>query len=131
MKKQSHKRLCLKFGLERSKMVVKVHGPAYGCPKRVIVCLIEKQIEFETLPLDLFKDHHKDPHFLKLQVQKLCPNFFFFFIYKNHFYEHRLIQMVGHLLFLRKDLSLSFFNKKKLKLKELYTLFFLFSMSRF
>lgn len=49
-------------------MVVKVYGPFYASPKRVLVCLVEKEIEFETSPIDLFKGEHKDPEFLKLQV---------------------------------------------------------------
>ncbi|XP_004499970.1 glutathione S-transferase F9-like [Cicer arietinum] len=48
-------------------MVVKVYGPIYGSPKRVLVCLFEKEIEFETLDIDLFKGEHKQPDFLKLQ----------------------------------------------------------------
>ncbi|KAM1373671.1 hypothetical protein ACFX2I_024344 [Malus domestica] len=48
-------------------MVVKVYGPFYAAPKRVLVCLVEKEIEFETSPIDLFKGEHKSPEFLKLQ----------------------------------------------------------------
>ncbi|WVY93628.1 hypothetical protein V8G54_032716 [Vigna mungo] len=48
-------------------MVVKVYGPIYGCPKRVVVCLIEKEIEFEAVHVDLFKGENKEPEFLKLQ----------------------------------------------------------------
>ncbi|KAK9190938.1 hypothetical protein WN943_019548 [Citrus x changshan-huyou] len=48
-------------------MVVKVYGPAYASPKRVIVCLIEKQIEFETVPVDLVNGENKNPEYLKLQ----------------------------------------------------------------
>ncbi|XP_025664691.1 glutathione S-transferase F9-like [Arachis hypogaea] len=36
-------------------MVVKVYGPAYASPKRVLVCLIEKQVEFETVDVDLWR----------------------------------------------------------------------------
>ncbi|CAN1229274.1 Glutathione S-transferase F9 [Linum perenne] len=50
-------------------MVVKVYGPAYASPKRVIVCLIEKGIEFETVPVDLVKGEHMLPDYLKLQVK--------------------------------------------------------------
>jgi hypothetical protein len=50
-------------------MVVKVYGPTYGSPKRVLVCLFEKEIEFEAVDIDLFKGEHKKPDFLKLQVQ--------------------------------------------------------------
>ncbi|KAF7815694.1 glutathione S-transferase F10-like [Senna tora] len=57
----------------RRRMVVKVYGPVYGCPKRVIVCLIEKEIEFETIPIDLFKGQHKDPEFLNLQPFGVVP----------------------------------------------------------
>lgn len=48
-------------------MVVKVYGPTYGCSKRVLACLFEKEIEFETVDIDLFKGEHKQPDFLKLQ----------------------------------------------------------------
>lgn len=44
-----------------------MYGPIYGSPKRVLVCLFEKEIEFETLDIDLFKGEHKQPDFLKLQ----------------------------------------------------------------
>ncbi|KAJ7965047.1 Glutathione S-transferase [Quillaja saponaria] len=54
-------------------MVVKVYGPAYASPKRVLVCLIEKEIEFETVPVDIFKGEHKDPEFLKLQPFGVLP----------------------------------------------------------
>lgn len=56
-------------------MVVKVYGPTYASPKRVLVCLIEKEIEFETVHVDLFKGEAKEPEFLKLQVQ-----FFFYYL---------------------------------------------------
>ncbi|XP_048137985.1 glutathione S-transferase F9-like [Rhodamnia argentea] len=48
-------------------MVVKVFGPDYGNPKRVLVCLIEKGVEFETVPLDILKGENRAPEFLKLQ----------------------------------------------------------------
>ncbi|KAF8007748.1 hypothetical protein BT93_K1672 [Corymbia citriodora subsp. variegata] len=48
-------------------MVAKVYGPDAAAPKRVLVCLIEKGVEFETVPLDLFKGEQKAPEFLKLQ----------------------------------------------------------------
>ncbi|CAL5419776.1 unnamed protein product [Camellia sinensis] len=54
-------------------MVVKVYGPDYACPKRVIVCLIEKGIEFETVPIDLIKGEHKLPEFLQLQPFGVLP----------------------------------------------------------
>ncbi|KAK6287032.1 hypothetical protein POUND7_013211 [Theobroma cacao] len=54
-------------------MVVKVYGPAYASPKRVLVCLIEKEVEFETVPVDLLKGEHKDPEYLKLQPFGTVP----------------------------------------------------------
>ncbi|XP_047316229.1 glutathione S-transferase F9-like [Impatiens glandulifera] len=48
-------------------MVVKVYGPAYASPKRVLVCLVEKEIEYETVPINLFKGENKTPDFLRLQ----------------------------------------------------------------
>ncbi|KAL3715216.1 hypothetical protein ACJRO7_007020 [Eucalyptus globulus] len=48
-------------------MVVKVYGPDYASPKRVLVCLIEKGVEFETVGVDLFKGEHKAPEYLELQ----------------------------------------------------------------
>ncbi|OMO49775.1 hypothetical protein COLO4_38389 [Corchorus olitorius] len=48
-------------------MVVKVYGPAYASPKRVILCLIEKGVEFETVHVDLLKGENRDPEFLKMQ----------------------------------------------------------------
>ncbi|XP_022759135.1 glutathione S-transferase F9-like [Durio zibethinus] len=54
-------------------MVVKVYGPDFASPKRVIVCLIEKEIEFETVPVDLLKGEHKQPEFLKLQPFGTVP----------------------------------------------------------
>ncbi|KAE8718743.1 Glutathione S-transferase F10 [Hibiscus syriacus] len=54
-------------------MVVKVYGAAFASPKRVLACLIEKEIEFETVPVDLLKGEHRDPEFLKLQPFGTVP----------------------------------------------------------
>ncbi|RZC27164.1 Glutathione S-transferase F9 [Glycine soja] len=48
-------------------MVVKVYGPSCASTKRVLVCLVEKEIEFEDIPVDIFKVEQKNPEFLKLQ----------------------------------------------------------------
>ncbi|KAK7304978.1 hypothetical protein VNO77_42875 [Canavalia gladiata] len=48
-------------------MVVKVYGPILAAPKRVLLCLIEKEVEFETVDIDIFKGENKEPEFLKLQ----------------------------------------------------------------
>ncbi|XVF81696.1 hypothetical protein PTKIN_Ptkin15bG0176100 [Pterospermum kingtungense] len=54
-------------------MVVKVYGPAFASPKRVLVCLVEKEVEFETVPVDLIKGEHKHPDYLKLQPFGTVP----------------------------------------------------------
>ncbi|KAF8412735.1 hypothetical protein HHK36_000704 [Tetracentron sinense] len=55
-------------------MVVKVHGSPYAsAPRRVLACLIEKDIEFEIVPVDLFKGEHKNPEFLNLQPFGVVP----------------------------------------------------------
>lgn len=50
-------------------MVIKVYGPDYACPKRVMECLFEKEIEFETVEIDIRKGENKKPEYLKLQVR--------------------------------------------------------------
>lgn len=67
-------------------MVVKVYGPAYAsATRRVLACLIDKEIEFEVVPIDLLKGEHKSPDFLKLQVfsssQALSISFYFIFFF--------------------------------------------------
>ncbi|KAG8377371.1 hypothetical protein BUALT_Bualt08G0026100 [Buddleja alternifolia] len=54
-------------------MVVKVYGPAYGSSKRVIACLIEKEIEYEVVNIDLFKGENKTQEYLKLQPFGVLP----------------------------------------------------------
>ncbi|XP_047957563.1 glutathione S-transferase F9-like isoform X2 [Salvia hispanica] len=54
-------------------MVVKVYGPDYASPKRVILCLIEKEIDYETVDVDLFKGEHLSPQYLKLQPFGVLP----------------------------------------------------------
>ena len=57
-------------------MVVKVYGPAYAsATRRVLVCLFHKEIEFESVPIDLLKGEHKNPDLLKLQVFPSIPFF--------------------------------------------------------
>ena len=56
-------------------MVVKVYGPSCASTKRVLVCLVEKEIEFDTILVDIFKVEQKNPEFLKLHVLLLL--FFF------------------------------------------------------
>ncbi|KAL5745307.1 hypothetical protein ACOSP7_026453 [Xanthoceras sorbifolium] len=49
-------------------MAVKVYGPVRAaCSQRVLACLLEKDIEFEIVHVDLDRDEHKCPEFLLLQ----------------------------------------------------------------
>ncbi|KAI3495570.1 hypothetical protein L1887_37914 [Cichorium endivia] len=48
-------------------MVVRVYGPACASAQRVMVCLVEKEIEFETIPVNILAGEHKNPEFMKLQ----------------------------------------------------------------
>ncbi|KAJ1385342.1 Thioredoxin-like superfamily [Sesbania bispinosa] len=52
-------------------MVVKLFGPHCASSKRVLLCLVEKEIEFEVVPVDVRKGEHKDPEYLKLQPLEL------------------------------------------------------------
>ncbi|RZC56811.1 hypothetical protein C5167_015670 [Papaver somniferum] len=55
-------------------MVVKVYGSATAsASRRVLSCLIEKNVEFEVIPVDLMKGEHKQPEFLKLQPFGVVP----------------------------------------------------------
>ncbi|ESW18986.1 hypothetical protein PHAVU_006G087500 [Phaseolus vulgaris] len=49
-------------------MVVKVYGEARAaCPQRVMVCLLEKGVEFQLVHIDLQQGQQKTPQFLLLQ----------------------------------------------------------------
>lgn len=48
---------------------MKVYGPAQAaCPQRVMVCLLEKGVEFEVVDVDLEAGEQKQPHILSRQV---------------------------------------------------------------
>ncbi|KAG9132370.1 hypothetical protein Leryth_013029 [Lithospermum erythrorhizon] len=49
-------------------MVVKVYGTVNAaCPQRVMVCLIEKEVDFEVIHVDLETGQQKQPQFLLRQ----------------------------------------------------------------
>lgn len=51
------------------KMVVKVYGSVRAaCPQRVMACLMELDVDFEFINVDLDSNEHKQPDFLKKQV---------------------------------------------------------------
>jgi glutathione S-transferase len=64
-------------------MVVKVYGPHCASAKRVLVCLIEKGIEFEVVPINVLEGEHKNPEYLKLQVN-YSPFLYFPFIFVKY-----------------------------------------------
>ena len=48
---------------------VKVFGPQLSTAvSRVLVCLIEKDVPFQLVPISMAKGEHKKPEYLKLQV---------------------------------------------------------------
>ena len=54
---------------------VKVYGPPMSTAvSRVLACLIEKDVDFQLISLNMSKGEHKKPDFLKIQVQ--------YFLYK-------------------------------------------------
>ncbi|KAI5060988.1 hypothetical protein GOP47_0023493 [Adiantum capillus-veneris] len=55
---------------------VKVHGiPRSACTMRVLATLLEKDVAFELVPVNLMKGEHKQPPFLALQPFGLIPVF--------------------------------------------------------
>lgn len=55
-------------------MALKLHGiPMSSCTARVLLCLYEKGLQFELLPVDLAAGVHKQQPYLPLNVRK-CPS---------------------------------------------------------
>lgn len=53
---------------------VRVHGPPMSTAvSRVLTCLIEKDVQFEVVPVSIPKGEHKTPQFLKIQVLSFLP----------------------------------------------------------
>ncbi|MBA0860657.1 hypothetical protein Goshw_019812 [Gossypium schwendimanii] len=52
---------------------VKVHGPPLSTAvSRVLACLIEKDVQFQLIPVNMSKGEHKSPDFLKIQSRAIC-----------------------------------------------------------
>ena len=61
-------------------MVLKLHGlPMSTCTTRVMICLHEKALDFELIPVDLFSQENKQPPFLAKNVEfsSKCYNIHF------------------------------------------------------
>ncbi|KAL1311955.1 hypothetical protein HN51_038611 [Arachis hypogaea] len=55
---------------------VKVYGPTLSTAvSRVLACLIEKDVQFEVIPVNMSKGEHKRPEFLSLQPFGQVPAF--------------------------------------------------------
>ncbi|TYH45227.1 hypothetical protein ES332_D11G250500v1 [Gossypium tomentosum] len=55
---------------------VKVHGPPLSTAvSRVLACLIEKDVQFQLIPVNMSKGEHKSPDFLKIQPFGQVPAF--------------------------------------------------------
>eukprot|EP01018_Ginkgo_biloba_P009277 Gb_07950 [translate_table: standard] len=55
---------------------VKVFGPVLStATTRVLACLLEKEVEFDLIPVDLRKGQHKKPEFLAMQPFGQVPAF--------------------------------------------------------
>lgn len=56
---------------------VKVYGPPFSTAvSRVLACLLEKDVPFHLLPVNMAKGEHKKPEYLKIQV-----NVFLFLVF--------------------------------------------------
>eukprot|EP00262_Sarcandra_glabra_P008866 TRINITY_DN2277_c0_g1_i1.p1 TRINITY_DN2277_c0_g1~~TRINITY_DN2277_c0_g1_i1.p1 ORF type:complete len:231 (+),score=37.46 TRINITY_DN2277_c0_g1_i1:93-785(+) len=61
---------------ERNMGSVKVYGPAMSTAvSRVLACLIEKEMEFQLIRIDMSKGQHKMPDYLKIQPFGQVPAF--------------------------------------------------------
>ncbi|GAB2300425.1 hypothetical protein Dimus_034468 [Dionaea muscipula] len=57
-------------------MPVKVHGPPFSTAvSRVLACLLEKDVQFELVNVNMAKGQHKSPDFLKMQPFGQVPAF--------------------------------------------------------
>ncbi|KAF3446847.1 hypothetical protein FNV43_RR12027 [Rhamnella rubrinervis] len=55
---------------------VKVYGPPMSTAvSRVLACLIEKDVDFQVIPVNMSKGEHKKPEFLKMQPFGQVPAF--------------------------------------------------------
>ncbi|KAF9621753.1 hypothetical protein IFM89_027607 [Coptis chinensis] len=55
---------------------VKVHGPPLSTAvSRVLACLIEKDVPFQLIPVNMAKGQHKSPDYLKIQPFGQVPAF--------------------------------------------------------
>ncbi|KAI8549003.1 hypothetical protein RHMOL_Rhmol07G0317300 [Rhododendron molle] len=55
---------------------VKVYGPAFSTAvSRVLACLIEKEVEFQLVAVNMAKGEHKKPDYLKIQPFGQVPAF--------------------------------------------------------
>jgi len=74
-------------------MVVKLYGQVTAaCPQRVLLCFLEKGIEFEIIHIDLDTFEQKKPEHLLRQVKKTN------FLNLKHKYIIIIVFMCSHLV---------------------------------
>ncbi|PQM40342.1 glutathione S-transferase F11 [Prunus yedoensis var. nudiflora] len=79
-------------------MVVKVYGPVKAaCPQRVMVCLLEKGVNFEIVDVNLEVGEQKRPQFLSRQPFGQVP------VVEDG--DFRLFAKLGHLVTERKNVN--------------------------
>lgn len=65
-------------------MAIKVHGLALStCTIRVLLCLHEKGLEYELVPVDVYNGDHKKQPYLSLNVRNRELFFFLLTIHKS------------------------------------------------
>lgn len=61
---------------------VKVYGPPLSTAvSRVLACLLEKDVEFQLVPVNMAKGEHKNPDYLKIQVLSYSEFNFIFSVF--------------------------------------------------
>lgn len=71
-KQYQHQRISSQTDQQKMASVTVYGPPLSTAVSRVLACLLEKDIQFQLVPVDMAKGQHKSPDFLKIQV---IPNF--------------------------------------------------------
>lgn len=75
-------------------MVLKLYGlPMSTCTTRVMICLHEKDLEFELVPVDLFTQENKKPPFLAKNVTNLLLKTLQFHCYKTYICQNHFLMI--------------------------------------
>ena len=67
-------------------MAIKVHGALFStCTARVLICLCEKGLDYELLPIDMVAGANKEQPFRSLNVRAPLKSFPFFLVAESYF----------------------------------------------